>query len=145
MKAEKKEQVLETMSSIYNREGTRLDTKSQKQGSMVYYQDFNFKGSKLGIENVYIVEIINEKQTQTVDSQSKKEGKEYRIYDENQELIATVSIDGRVQFATQYIQELENNFLEYFETLELESIQFVLPEKQKEKDLEMSRTRNKTV
>lgn len=145
MKAEKKEQVLETMSGIYNQVGSSLDAKSQKQGSIAYYQDFNFKGSKLGIENVYIVEIVNEKQRQTADSQAEKEGKEYQIYDENQELIATVSADGKVQFATKYMQELETSFPEYYKTLELESIEFTLPEKQRDEDLEMSRRRNKRI
>lgn len=143
MKEEKKEQVLETMSNIYNKVETKIDAKSQRQGNIAYYQDFNFKGSKLGIENVYIVEIINEKQRQTANNKEKNEKKEYQIYDENQELIATVSTDGKVQFATKYLEELKVNFPEYFKTLELENIEFTLPERQKEKDLEMSRRRNK--
>lgn len=137
MKKEKREEVLNTMVEISHKVENEIDTKIQKQGNITYYKDFEFQGSGLGIENVYIVEILNEKQKQTGDNQDKKISKEYQIYDKDQNLIATVREDGKVQFTQEYLKGLEHMHPEHFKNLELEDLEFKLPEELKENDIMM--------
>lgn len=142
MKEEKKKQTLQKMTEISSLVDERLKENGENQNrrNIIYYQDFEFKGSGLGQKNVYIVEIENELQKQ--ESQNKKQQETYliyEIYDEDNQLIATVDKSGEVHFTEQYIESLKEIDEKYFELLKLDEIDFELPEELKENDLVMTK------
>ena len=109
---------------------SELDSKLWERKNMMYYKDFNFSGSNLGQENVFIVQI---------ESKEEEGVNVYQIYDKDKNLIATVEADGKIRFTEEYIESLKEIDESYMELLELEDIELKLPEELKEDDLVFTR------
>lgn len=127
MDQSKREIILKQMSDISRKVDEGLEPKTQARGKMAFYSDFEFKGSNLAVRNVHIVEIESQKQDESADI--------YQIYSEDGELIATVSADGKIHFAPEYLEQLKDIDERYFEQLNLENIDFELPRDLSEDDI----------
>lgn len=98
----------------------------QEISNIGYYKDFQFKGSSLGVNDVYIVKIKDDSvPEQDMKPREDDETYIYRIYDEDNNLIATVDEEGNVLFAPEYLENIDER---YIETLDLEDAEFELPE-----------------
>jgi len=136
----KKEEILNNMVEISKKVDEGIDTKGQERGNTTYYHDFEFGRSGLAANNVYIVEISNQKQIETGDNKEKIDRfSTYEIYDKDQNLIATVTGDGKIHFTEEYIEQLKGIDKGNFEKLDLEDLDFKLPEELKEKDIVMTK------
>lgn len=147
MKEEEKNKIINHMNQIGKLVDSGLDADSQKRENTMYFRDFEFGNSGLAIKNVYIVEIKQKIQEKTADNPEKnadkKEKKDnlttYEIFDDNDKLIAMVSSEGKVQFVSEYLEQLKENYGEYFKQLELDDIDFELPKELKENDIVMTK------
>ena len=98
----------------------------QEISNIGYYKDFQFKGTSLGVNNVYIVKIKDDSVPEKdMEPREDDETYIYRIYDEDNNLIATVDEEGNVLFAPEYLENIDER---YIETLDLEDAEFELPE-----------------
>ncbi len=103
-----------------------LAENKQEISNIGYYKDFQFKGTSLGINDVYIVKIKDDSvPEQDIESREDDETYIYRIYDEDNNLIATVDKEGNVLFSPEYLENIDERYLE---TLGLEGAEFELPE-----------------
>lgn len=93
---------------------------------IAYYKDFQFKGTSLGVNDVYIVKIKDDSvPVKDIDPRENDEKYIYRIYDYNNNLIATVDEDGNVLFDSKYLEDIDERYLA---TLHLEDAELELPE-----------------
>ena len=138
MNRQDREKILNQMSNISDKVDESLEAKTQERGNIIFFGDFEFKGSGLAAKNVHIVEINNQKQTKTA---NKTVGLRdiYQIYSEEGELIATVSEDGKIHFTPEYLEQLKSIDERYFEQLDLENLEFELPEDLSENDLAITK------
>lgn len=104
----------------------KLAENMQEISNIGYYKDFQFKGTSLGVNNVYIVKIKDDSVPEKdMEPREDDETYIYRIYDEDNNLIATVDEEGNVLFAPEYLENIDER---YIETLDLEDAEFELPE-----------------
>ena len=98
----------------------------QEISNIGYYKDFQFKGTSLGVNDVYIVKIKDDSVPEKdIEPREDDETYIYRIYDEDNNLIATVDEEGNVLFSPEYLENIDERYLE---TLDLEDAEFELPE-----------------
>lgn len=127
MNQQDREKILNQMKNISDKVDGSLDTETQTRGNIIFLGDFEFKGSGLAAKNVHIVEIDSEEQCKVADkTQTRK--RTYQIYNEDGKLIATVSEDGIIHFTPEYLEQLKSIDERYFEQLDLENLEFELPE-----------------
>lgn len=138
MEDNKKEKIINKMQELSEIVDAELDNKQQKREDITYYDDFEFKGSNLAVKSVYIVEISNNNDDKTAD---KSEGNytTYEIYDRNNKKIADVDEKGKIRFNPEFIERLKQIDNNYIEQLNLEDLEFELPEKLSEKDVHLTR------
>ena len=104
----------------------KLAENMQEISNIGYYKDFQFKGTSLGINDVYIVKIKDDSVPEKdIEPREDDETYIYRIYDEDNNLIATVDKEGNVLFSPEYLENIDERYLE---TLDLEDAEFELPE-----------------
>lgn len=133
-----REKTIEKMNEISSIVDEGLDDKYQKRENTIYYKDFKFEGSNLAVKSVYIVEISNEKQEKTVDN-SEKSFSTYEIYDKNSNRIATVDSTGKIQFEYEFLEKIRQIDSNYIDQLELDDLNFELPENLSKDDIKLSR------
>lgn len=102
-----------------------LTENNQQISHIAYYKEFNFKGTSLGINDVYIIKIKDDSVPEKDKEPRKEDSYIYRIYDEDSNLIATVDEEGNVLFDSKYVESLDENYLNM---LDLEDAEFELPE-----------------
>ena len=104
----------------------KLAENMQEISNIGYYKDFQFKGTSLGVNDVYIVKIKDDSVPEKdIEPREDDETYIYRIYDEDNNLIATVDKEGNVLFSPEYLENIDERYLE---TLDLEDAEFELPE-----------------
>ena len=152
MDKDRKKEIMNKMIEISSIVDAKLNEEIQERKNIIYYEDFEFGKSGLAEKNVYIVEISNQKQKETGDKGEKTTRKEkaegidglekdvtYEIYSEDDQLIAIVTAEGKVQFTQEYLEQLKAIDEKYFEQLNLDDIDFELPEELRENDLVMTK------
>lgn len=140
MDNQKREEIYSCILELSKRVDERLDARTQSRGNITYYQDFTFGKSGLAEKNVYIVEITNQNEREAVDNlEGTEQYATYEIYDKNNQLIATVDQEGKIHFSEEYLEQIRNINEEYFDTLELDDIEFEMPEELKENDLTVTK------
>lgn len=155
MNDKKKEEILKKSAALSKQISETLDKKTEHISSIKYYKDFFFEGANIEENNVYIVEIKSQNPKFKADKKEKVDGNSqtaedmqigdneelelttYEIYDENQNLIATVDTDGNVSFSEEYLSKLEKLPPEYYSMIDLSSTKFSLQE-MSENDIELS-------
>ena len=150
MDNKKKDEILKKAASLSNKISETLDQKTEHISGVRYYEDFFFGGSNIEENNVYIVEIKSQnpelrenkkekdkKNASQIGDDVELELTTYEIYDENQNLIATVDAEGNLTFSEEYMEKLENLPPEYYDMINLNSREFSLQE-MGEQDLELS-------
>lgn len=138
MEANKKEKIIGKMQELADAVDARLDTKKQTREDITYYDDFEFKESNLAVRSVYIVEISNENNEKTADK-SEEKYTTYEIYDKNGKKIADVDEKGKIYFDKEFTEKLKQIDSKYLEQLNIDDIEFELPEKLSEKDVHLTR------
>ena len=156
MNDKKKEEILKKSAALSKQISETLDKKTEHISSIKYYKDFFFGGANIEENNVYIVEIKSQNPKIKTDKKEKADEDKavstedmqigdneelelttYEIYDENQNLIATVDTDGNVSFSEEYLSKLEKLPPEYYSMIDLSSTKFSLQEIS-ENDIELS-------
>lgn len=136
-----KKNKIENMLNLSEKLSEGLKERGQEIDNIGYYKDFEFKGSGLAVNDVFIVK-LKDSENKDPKSRENEEGKEkelYEIYDKDNNLIATVNEAGEIQFELAFIEELRNINEEYFDTLELENAEFELPDELEKDDLVLTK------
>lgn len=107
-----------------------------KVKNIYYFKDFSFEGSGLAEKDIYIAQIENEiEHTNT-----------YEIYSGiTNRLIATVDKTGKVHFMPEYIESLKQIDAAYVEMLNLDDLQFVLPQELAKEDKVLTKEERKYI
>lgn len=142
MNQTKRNEILNTMVQIGKQVDSHIDITQQERENITYYQDFKFNGEesnryKFGVEGVYSVETPAKKERKNEDIETNSVI--YELYDKDKNLIATVTEDGKLHFTAEYIESLKEIDPIYFEQLNLEDLNFELPEELQENDITMTR------
>ena len=125
MENEKKQEVMEKMQAI----AELVQTDEKEIASINYYKDFNFKGSNLAENDIFVVKIEN--QAKGVNT--------YEIYSgRTNSLIATVDEQGKVHFMPEYIESLKEISPQLADMLNLEDLNFELPQELEPEDIVLS-------
>ena len=137
MSSKNKKEVIENMVSISANIKERLAQDRKKIEDISYYKDIKFKGTNFGIEGAYVVKIkddnVPEKEVNFRKEDNLKQAFIYEIYDENNNLIASVNEHGEVIFDQIYMESLKEKNGPYFNQLDLEDAEFeLLEEEQKD-------------
>ena len=137
----KRNEVVENMLSLSEKISEELKQRGQEIDNIGYYKDFEFKGSGLAVNDVFIVKFkdSNDKVPKSRENEEGKEKELYEIYDKDNNLIATVDEAGSVQFEADFVEGLKEINERYFDTLELEDAEFELPEELKKDDLVLTK------
>lgn len=126
MENQKREYRINNMLNLKEILQEELAENRQEISNIGYYKDFQFKGTSLGVNDVYIVKIKDDSvPEQDMKPREDDETYIYRIYDEDNNLIATVDKEGNVLFSPEYLENIDERYLE---TLDLEDAEFELPE-----------------
>ena len=126
MDTKNREDIINNMLKLKEILQEELAENGQEISNIGYYKDFQFKGTSLGINDVYIVKIKDDSvPEQDIEPREDDETYIYRIYDEDNNLIATVDKEGNVLFSPEYLGNIDERYLE---TLDLEDAEFELPE-----------------
>lgn len=136
-----KKNKIESMLNLSEKLSEGLKQQGQEIDNIGYYRDFEFKGSGLAVNDVFIVKLKDSenKEAKSRENEEDKEKELYEIYDEGNNLIATVNEAGEIQFELAFIEELRNINEEYFDTLELENAEFELPAELEKNDLVLTK------
>ena len=151
MKDKKKEEILKKSFLLSKQISETLDSKTEHISSVRYYEDFFFNGVNLEENDVYIVEIKSQNPEigeNNIEKNANQDASQigdnvelelttYEIYDENQNLIATVNSEGTISFTEEYLAKLEKLPPEYYSMIDLSATEFNLQE-MTEKDIELS-------
>ena len=133
----KREKIVDNMLKLRDSITKGHENKDIDVTNIGYYKDFNFKGSGLAVNDVYVVEM--KRDSRTLRSRNQREKVMYEIYDKDNVLIATVNEMGEISYEPEFIKELENISEEHFELLTLYETEFELPEKLKKDDIVLNK------
>lgn len=137
MYSKEREKIVGNMLKLRNSITRDDDNKEIDVTNIGYYKDFNFRGSGLAVNDVYVVEM--KRNSRTLRSRNQREKLMYEIYDKDNVLIATVNEMGEISYEPEFIKELENISEEHFKMLTLDETEFELPEKLKKDDVVLSK------
>lgn len=122
MPKQNEKEIMQKMIEVANLIEQDKNDQTTSVEDMLYYQNFEFKGSGLAEKHLIIAKIVNEKESITT----------YQIYSADaKELIATVNEKGKIHFRAEYLEALREIDGNYLKMLDLEDLDFELP-----KDLE---------
>lgn len=127
-KDNKRQEILEKMLEIA--ELVQIDKNEEtKITDINYYKDFNFKGSNLAENDIFVVKIEN----------ADKNINTYEIYSgKTNNLIATVDEQGKIHFMPEYIESLKEINPQLAQMLNLEDLDFELPQELQPEDMTLS-------
>ena len=126
MDIKKREEIISKMLKLSAILKDELIRNGQGITDIAYYKDFQFKGTSLGVNDVYIVKIKDDSvPVKDINPRENDEKYIYRIYDYNNNLIATVDEDGNVLFDSKYLENIDERYLA---TLHLEDAELEFPE-----------------
>ena len=140
MDDKKREEVIENMIKLRESLREELSKNNQEIEDIGYYRDFKFTGTYLGINDAYIVKIKDDSIPENDINHREEDEKGieylYQIYDKNNNLIASIDKEGKVQFKPKYLEGINKSLLK---TLKLEDAEFVLPEENGRDDIVLTR------
>lgn len=132
MNDKERKEVISNMLNLSNSISERLENNGQEIDNISYYKDFEFKGSGLAVNDVYIVKLKdskeNDKEIKSRENEDQKEKIILEIYDNDNNLIATVDESGEIQYQPEFIRQLEEISVEYLDTLTLEDTELEFPD-----------------
>lgn len=125
MQKDREQQIQEKMMSIAELIESN-NTKSEIEvGTINYYKDFNFKGTNLAETDIFIAKVENTAENTNT----------YEIYSgKTNKLIATVDEQGKLHFMQEYIESLKQIDPRLVEMINLEDIDFELPQELEQDD-----------
>ena len=130
MEQERKQELEQKMTSIANLIEQGTDANQTSVDTVIYYNNFEFKGSGFAEYNIFVAKVQNSKENSTT----------YEIYSENSNsLIATVNEQGKIHFMPEYIEKLRESYGEHFENLMLEDLNFELPKELQKEDIVLTK------
>lgn len=135
MNQKQREEILDKMAEISKKVDEKLEKESQTRGNTSFHREFAFEGNRtVEVKNVYIVEILNEKQKEAGDKKENR-GSVYEIYDEDGALMAAISEEGKVHFVEEYLDKLRD----FDGQLNVDDIEFELPKELGKNDIVLTR------
>ena len=137
MNSKEREKIVDNMLKLRDSITMNGENKDIDVTNIGYYKDFNFRGSGLAVNDVYVVEM--KRNSRTLRSRNQREKLMYEIYDKDNVLIATVNEMGEISYEPEFIKELENISEEHFKMLTLDETEFELPEKLKKDDIVLNK------
>lgn len=127
-KDNKRQEILEKMLEIAELVQTD-ENEETKITDINYYKDFNFKGSNLAENDIFVVKIEN----------ADRNINTYEIYSgKTNNLIATVDEQGKVHFRPEYIESLKEINPQLAQMLNLEDLDFELPQELQPEDMTLT-------
>ena len=149
MTKEQRQEVVKNADQIMGRTLDELDSKTQKLDNIQYYDKFEFIGSGLEERGIYITKIdgkekvvtkkTGEKETKNQEQEKAQEYSIYKIYDKNQNLIATVDKEGNLSFTPEYVESLKEKMPKLYRMLQLNGLKLQLPKELGENDLVLTK------
>ena len=140
MDNKKREEVIKNMLQLEGKLKEELSENNQEIENIGYYKDFQFNGTRLGANNVYIVKIkddsVPEKEMKPREKDEKEANYIYQIYDKDNNLMATVDREGNIQFEQEFLETIDERYLD---SLELDDAEFELPEELTKEDLVLNK------
>ena len=131
--------IISNMKALSDNISERLANNGQEIENMGYYKDFEFKNSGLAMNDVYIVKLKESKETKSLENEDQQEKQLYEIYDKDQNLIATVDENGKIEYQPEFIKQLKEISEEYYNMLTLEDTEFELPEELEKDDIVLTK------
>ena len=124
------EEILEKMVEIGELLEENKTSEEIQVGTINYYKDFNFQGSNLAETDIFVVKLEN-----TLENTNT-----YEIYSsKTNNLIATVNEQGKLNFMPEYIESLKQIDSRFAEMLNLENLDFELPQELGKDDIVLTR------
>lgn len=124
----KRQEILKKMLEIAELVQTD-ENEETKIADINYYKDFNFKGSNLAENDIFVVKIEN----------ADRNINTYEIYSgKTNNLIATVDEQGKIHFMPEYIESLKEINPQLAQMLNLEDLDFELPQELQPEDMTLT-------
>ena len=137
MQDNKREEVINNMLKLRESLSEGLKENNQEIENIGYYKDFRFKGTQFGVNDAFVVKIKDDSVPQKeMEPREAEEKYIYEIYDKDNNLVATVDIEGNVSFVPEYFEGMDDAYLE---ALDLENAEFELPEELEKDDLVLTK------
>ncbi len=149
MTKEQRQEVVKNADRIMGRTLDELDSKTQKLDNIQYYDKFEFIGSGLEERGVYITKIDGKenvvtrkneaKEIENLEQERVQEYSIYKIYDKDQNLIATADKEGNLTFTPEYVENLKEKMPKLYRMLQLNGLKLQLPKELGENDLVLTK------
>lgn len=139
MESKKRKNVLLNILDLSNEISERLANSGQEIEDIAYYEEFEFKGSGLAENDIYIVKLKESKDAKSRDNEDQLEKHKYEIYDRENNLIATVDESGKIEFEAEFAENLKNISEEHYNELTLEDTDFELSKVLQDTDLDLTK------
>ena len=149
MTKEQRQEVVKNADRIMGRTLDELDSKTQKLDNIQYYDKFEFIGSGLEERGVYITKIDGKenvvtrkneaKEIENLEQEKVQEYSIYKIYDKDQNLIATADREGNLTFTPEYVENLKAKMPKLYRMLQLNGLKLQLPKELGENDLVLTK------
>ena len=141
MDKKSREEVINNMINLSNILSENYKEKKQEIINISYYKDYTFKNIGLAINDAYIIILKNNKsRSDTTKNKDNELEREMEIYDNDNNLIATVDKGGIITFALSFLEQLEKINKAYFHTLKLDENTFKMPERTTKDDIVLTRS-----
>lgn len=118
--------IKEQMASIYTQIAQNVDKQTQIN-NITYYNQMQFGNNNFGENNIFVAKITRVEEN--------KEKQTFEIYTNSGELIASVNEKGKIEFKPEYVEKLRTDYKQYFETLQLDNLEYNQPQDLQEQDL----------
>ena len=149
MTKEQRREVVKNADRIMGRTLDELDSKTQKLDNIQYYDKFEFIGSGLEERGVYITKIDGKenvvtrkneaKEIENLEQERVQEYSIYKIYDKDQNLIATADREGNLTFTPEYVENLKAKMPKLYRMLQLNGLKLQLPKELGDNDLVLTK------
>ena len=149
MTKEQRQEVVKNADRIMGRTLDELDSKTQKLDNIQYYDKFEFIGSGLEERGVYITKIDGKenvvtrkneaKEIENLEQEKVQEYSIYKIYDKDQNLIATADKEGNLTFTPEYVENLKAKMPKLYRMLQLNGLKLQLPKELGDNDLVLTK------
>ncbi|MCI9246446.1 MAG: hypothetical protein HFJ30_04905 [Clostridia bacterium] len=130
MPENKEKDILQKMMEIGDLIEQGKENEDIQVGTINYYKDFVFQGSNLAETDIFVAKIENARENTTT----------YELYSgKTNTLIATVDEQGKLHFLPEYIESLKQVDERLVQMLNLEDLDFVMPEELEKEDKVLTR------
>ncbi len=136
---ENKDKIIEKMLELQSSISEELKNRGQEIDKIGFYKEISFNGAGLAVNDVFVVKLKEIDKPKSKENEDQLEKEEYEIYDKDQNLIATVGMDGSIEFSQEFLEQLKTINEDYFNTLNLDEAELELPEELERDDIALTK------